>query len=269
MKQESSSVRSTENGAPLDRGSTKQPTRLYQKIAQKLIDELRDGLYAVGDRMPAERDLAKKFGVSRPVVREAMLALEVLGLIEVKVGSGAYVVRLSGREESPGFNVSPFELVEARMLIEGEAAALAASHITDEEIAVLENLVRAIQDENQKADGKEEADKAFHMMIAEATRNVAIAHTVEDLWELRSSSPECALLLEKARTANVRPVVEEHTAIVAALKARNAKVARSAMRHHLEAVVNHLLFAIEEEAVENARNSVAETRKRFTRSAKL
>lgn len=269
MAHTTSGLRSVNNVSMFDSGSDKEPLRLYQKIAKSLMEELRSGQYTVGDRMPAERDLAKKFGVSRPVVREAMLALEVLGLIEVRVGSGAYVMHLSGKQDDPDFNVSPFELVEARMLFEGEAAALAAKHITDEEILELEDLVRAIQDENKKADGKEEADRAFHMAIARATRNAAVERTVEDLWKLRSTSPECALLLEKARTANVRPVIEEHSAIVRALKARDAKKARTAMRNHMEAVINHLLFAIEEQAVEEARNSVAKTRKRYTRSANL
>ena len=269
MEHATSGLRSIGDDSPFDGGSDKQPLRLYQKIAKVLIEELRSGQYAVGDRMPAERDLAKKFGVSRPVVREAMLALEVLGLIDVRVGSGAYVVRLSGKQDDPGFNVSPFELVEARMLFEGEAAALAAAHITDEEIVELENLIQAIQDENKKADGKEEADRAFHMTIARATRNAAVERVVDELWQLRSSSPECALLLKKARTANVRPVVEEHTAVLNALKARDVNEARSAMRDHLGAVINHLLFAIEEQAVEEARNSVAETRKRYSRSASL
>lgn len=268
MDQTDNALRSNDDGSSAGL-SGKQPLRLYQKIAQYLIDELGSGQYAVGDRMPAERDLAKKLGVSRPVVREAVLALEVLGLVEVRVGSGAYVVRLSGSEESPGFNISPFELVEARMLFEGEAAALAAAHITDQEIARLEELVQAIRDENQQPDGKEEADRAFHLAIAAATRNAAIVRTVEELWTLRSTSPACALLLEKARTANVRPVVEEHTAIVGALKARDCSGARSAMRQHLSAVIDHLLFAIEEKAVEEARNSVAETRKRYTQAAKI
>jgi GntR family transcriptional repressor for pyruvate dehydrogenase complex len=246
-----------------------EPSRLYQKIARKLLDELSAGQYQVGDRMPAERDLAKKFGISRPVVREAMLTLEVLGLIEVRVGSGAYVLRLPGDEDHPGFNVSPFELVEARMLFEGEAAALAASHIADQEINELDALVEAIQNENLRPNGKEDADRAFHMTIARATRNAAIERVVEELWTLRSTSPECALLLEKARTANIRPVVEEHTAIVEALRARNPSAARSAMRSHLSAVINHLLFAIEEKALEEAKNSVARTRQRFTSSAKI
>ena len=198
-------------------------SRLYKRVAGALIDELQSGKFAVGDKMPAERDLAVRMKVSRPVVREAMLALEVLGLIEVRLGAGTFVVRLPGETDEPRFSVSPFELLEARLVFEGEAAALAALQITDEEIARLEKLVLAIQEQNEEQIAEQNADMAFHMAIARATRNAAVEKTVEDLWLQRWSSAECNLLLEQARTANVLPVVEEHTAIVEALKSRDPK----------------------------------------------
>ena len=241
-------------------------TRLYKTIVRALLDDLHAGVYAVGDKMPAERDLALRMGVSRPVVREAMLALEVLGLIDVRLGAGTFVLRLPGESDAPKFSVSPFELLEARLLFEGEAAALAAKHITDEEVAQLEDLVEEIQRENCQLDGKEDADLRFHQVIARAARNAAVERTVLDLWTLRSTSPECELLQQKARTANVRPVVEEHTAIVDALRDRDPGAARSAMRAHLDAVLQHLLFAVEEDAVAEARRSVARTRERFQRN---
>lgn len=124
--------------------------RLYKNLARALILELANGKYAVGGRLPAERELAAEHEVSRPTVREAMIALEVQGLIEVRLGSGAYVRRLPGAEDSPGFNVSAFELTEARLVIEGESAALAALHVTDAELDVLDELVCRIADENRR-----------------------------------------------------------------------------------------------------------------------
>ena len=240
--------------------------RLYRRVVKALIAELQSGTYAVGDRMPAERDIAAGMGVSRPVVREAMLAMEVLGLVEARLGAGTFVIRLPGDvDREPEFTVSPFELIEARLLIEGEAAALAARHITDEELRRLEQLVAAIALENADARGGENADQAFHMTIARAGRNSAIVRTVEQLWTLRSTSPECRLLLEQARTANVKPVVAEHRAILAALQQRDPAAARAAMHAHLDAVLQHLLFAVEEQAVAAARRSVAATRARFLR----
>ncbi|MBW8753368.1 MAG: FadR family transcriptional regulator, partial [Sphingomonadales bacterium] len=168
--------------------------RLYQDLARKLIGELAAGNYPVGSRLPAERELAQQYDVSRPTVREAIIALEVQGLVEVRIGSGAYVLRLPGRGDIPGFNVTAFELTEARLLFEGEAAALAASEITAEEIREIEALVEEIARENQNPKGTEKADRAFHLAIARATRNQAVFDTIEHLWDLRAKSPEAALL---------------------------------------------------------------------------
>lgn len=240
--------------------------RLYQDLARALLADLAAGRYAVGDRLPAERELAALHEVSRPTVREAIIALEVQGLVEVRVGSGAYVVRLPGAQEIPGFNISAFELTEARLLVEGECAALAATQITDEELQQLEHLVAQIALENQDPGGTEEADRAFHLAIARATRNTALIEIVERFWNLRSTSPEASLLHEKARSANVKPVVDEHTAVFQALKARDPSAARSAMRVHLSAVLDSLLFATEERAVEEARRAVRAKRERYARA---
>lgn len=237
--------------------------RLYQDLAHKLIAALADGHHPVGSRLPAERELAQQYNVSRPTVREAIIALEVQGLVEVRIGSGAYVLRLPGSEDIAGFNITAFELTEARLLFEGEGAALAATQISAEEIDEIEGLVRAIARENQDPKGTDKADRAFHLAIAKATRNQAVIDAIERLWELRYSSPEAALLHEKARTANVKPVVEEHTAILDALKARDAAAARAAMRTHLAAVLDSLLFATEEKAVKEARRAVEAKRARY------
>lgn len=254
---------------PADSKLAGHSTRLYQRLARQLAEELAAGRYKVGDRLPAERELSAEYKVSRPAVREAMIALEVQGLIEVRVGSGAYVLRLPGEESRPGFNVTAFELMEARLLFEGEAAALAAINICDEELDELDALVVRIARENRRPVATENADYLFHRLIAAATRNTAVLNAVEEMWRLRSTSPECALLLEKARTANIRPVVEEHSAIATALRSRDPVAARAAMRAHLQAVIDHLLFAIEEQALSAARDQVEAKRARFTRAARL
>lgn len=239
--------------------------RLYQDLARRLMDELISGRYAVGDRLPAERELSAQYNVSRPTVREAVIALEVQGLVEVRVGSGAYVKRLPGKEDIPGFNISAFELTEARLLFEGEAAALAATQITEEGLAELTALVEAIERENHNPHGTEKADRAFHLAIARATRNAAVAEAVERLWALRADSPESALLHEKARSANIKPVVEEHSAVLEALRARDPAAARAAMRTHLSSVLDSLLFATEEKAIAAAKRASQARRERYTR----
>ena len=243
--------------------------RLYQQLARKLFDDLVAGKYAVGDRLPAERDLAIEHNVSRPTVREAINALEVQGLVEVRVGSGAYVRKIPGSSESPGFHVTGFELTEARLVIEGEAAALAAAQITDAELDELDALVREIASDNLRDEGSDDADREFHYLIARATRNAAMVNTIEQLWRLRDSSPDIALLLTKARAAKVQPVVEEHRAIALALRSRDPAQARAAMRAHLSAVLDHLLFATEEAAIEQARQAAQSTRQRFAAARKI
>jgi len=240
--------------------------RLYQDLARRLLIELASGAYPVGARLPAERELATRYNVSRPTVREAIIALEVQGLVEVRVGSGAYVLRLPGSEDQPGFNVSAFELTEARLMFEGEAAALAATQVTDEELAEIAGLVDAIARENNDPKGSEQADRAFHLAIARATRNAAILDAVARLWDLRSTSPEAVLLHEKARTANVKPVVDEHTAILDALRARDPSAARAAMRAHLAQVLDSLLFATEERQIAEARKAAQAKRERYARA---
>jgi GntR family hexuronate regulon transcriptional repressor len=241
--------------------------RLYQDLARSLMEELASGRYPVGARLPAERELATTYNVSRPTVREAIIALEVQGLVEVKVGSGAYVRRLPGKEDLPGFNITAFELTEARLLFEGEAAALAATQASEDELDEIEALVEAIARENQQADGTEKSDREFHLAIARATRNTAIFNAIEHLWDLRASSPEAALLHEKARTANIKPVVDEHTAVLVALRARDPAAARAAMRAHLAQVIDSLLFATEERAIEEARRNAQAKRARYSQAA--
>lgn len=238
--------------------------RLYQEVARELVRDLAAGKFPVGSRLPAERDLAQHYDVSRPTIREAMIALEVQGLVEVRVGSGAYVRRLPGESDIPGFNFSAFEITEARLLIEGEAAALAAIQVTDDDLREIEALVREIARENLDPGGTDRADREFHLAIAAATRNGAIYDAVKQLWQLRADSPESALLHAKARNAQIKPVVDEHSAILDALRYRDPQAARAAMRVHLSGALDSLLFATEEQAIEEARRASAAKRQRYS-----
>jgi DNA-binding FadR family transcriptional regulator len=104
--------------------------RLYQKVLEKMLALLDSGEYPIGGRLPPERELAERFGVSRPTIREAIIALETLERVTVKTGSGVYVQEHHTLLDNVYKSVTPFELTEARALIEGEAAALAAKMIT-------------------------------------------------------------------------------------------------------------------------------------------
>lgn len=238
--------------------------RLYQRVAEQLASVIAEGEYPPGSRLPAERKLAERFDVSRPTVREAIIALELAGCVEVRGGSGVYVSAESTNTlSSAEFAVGPFDILEARIHVEGEAAELAAKRITDEEIAEIKDALEAMVQENEQEPICEKADNNFHMLIAKATKNEAIASACAHLWALRDNSPVSARILEKVRQSGSRPRIEEHKHILDALERRDPAGAKAAMREHLSRVIQQLLDATEAEAVEEARRKIAFNRERF------
>lgn len=236
--------------------------RLYERIAAEIRGALATGRYGVGDRLPSERDLAQQYGVSRPTIREAIIALEVDGLVEVRTNSGVYVTALQPTGGKPHeTDVGPFELLEARRIFEAEICGLAAQMMDEEQVTRLNELVDDMESDDLLR--AEAADREFHMEIARATQNSAMEKTVSMLWDTREKSPQYALLTEKARAANVAPRISEHRRIVTALASKNADAAREAMRDHLGRVIANLLEATEVEAIEKARAEVDAKRRRY------
>jgi GntR family hexuronate regulon transcriptional repressor len=243
--------------------------KLYQNVADAIISRIRDGVYLLGRRLPSERDLAEEMHVSRPTIREAMIALEIRGLVVARHGSGIYVAEtLPTETNETELDIGPFELIEARRLFEGEAAALAASTISDVETAKLENYVRQMEGNRDSAVG-EQADCDFHVAIAEATRNTAIANVIENLWELRYKSPLCIDIFRRGRVAGVRQPVDDHRDILGALIDHDPKAAREAMHAHLDNVFQSVLDATEMDALQRTRTEIAAKREEFERRAKL
>jgi GntR family transcriptional repressor for pyruvate dehydrogenase complex len=245
--------------------------RLYLQIAARLAAEITAGQYQMGDRLPAERELAAKLGVSRATIREAFIALETRGLVEVRMGSGVYAVAMPTTSNLPiPMDIDPFELSEARLLFEGEVAAQAATQITAAGLAQLDALLAEMASENVRGHG-EDADRRFHQAIADATCNSAMSAVIDSLWSIRLNSPKCVQLFERSRKRGTKPVVAEHRAIVNALRARDPAAARLAMRAHLQQVLNYLLHATEKEALNQAQSRIEAQRRRFapaTRSAR-
>ncbi|MFC6634377.1 FadR/GntR family transcriptional regulator [Microbulbifer taiwanensis] len=241
-----------------------QGARLYQQVAEQLAAAIAAGDYPPGTRLPAERKLAERFEVSRPTVREAIIALEIAGCVEVKGGSGVYVVDAeAGSFAATDSDIGPFEILQARIMFEGEAAGLAARQMSDEEIAELEEILQEMIAENATESKAEVADEKFHLHIARGTHNDAVVSVCEHLWQLRNSSTVSARILEKVRQVGSKPRIEEHLRILNAIKQRDADAARGAMRDHLQRVVQQLLDATEAEALEAARRQVSAARERF------
>ncbi|UIJ47303.1 FadR family transcriptional regulator [Sphingomonas cannabina] len=236
--------------------------KLYRAVCDSVLSWIRQGRHPKGDRLPTERELAELHGVSRTTVREAMVALEMAGVVEIRKGSGIYVVGLDRVwAPLPELDIGAFELIEARRLFEGEAAALAAVSISDTFLAELERLLEAMHDpDSLKA---EAADREFHLTIARATGNSVIQRTVESLWDMRDRSPLARNILTRARHCGFNSRISEHEEILAALRRRDSRAARKTMRSHLERVIDHLLQVTENDAVEAAREQSAELRNRL------
>lgn len=240
--------------------------KLYQQAAAAIAGLIQRGDYRPGQRIPSERELAEEHKVSRPTIREALIALEVTGLIRSRHGSGIFVVDDPPTDAlSLSLDIGAFELTEARRLFEGETAALAALSIGDEELARLEALIADMDRENQEKVSGEHADRAFHLVIARATGNSAIVGVIESLWDARYSSRLCAEMLERARNVGVQPRIDEHLVILEALRRRDPAAARTAMRDHLARVIDGLLQATEIDTMERARAEVAGKRNELAR----
>jgi GntR family hexuronate regulon transcriptional repressor len=239
--------------------------KLYQQVASTVMASIKSGKYKPGERLPSERDLAAAFKVSRPTIREAMISLEIRGLAESRHGSGIYVTDTPPAQEGGDLDIGAFELTEARRLFEGEAAALAATTISEERLDELERIVAEMVDENARRQQDWTADRRFHVAIARATRNTAIATVIENLLDMRHKSPLCVYMLERARRVGVQPRVSEHRRILDALRKHDPKAARSAMRDHLARVIEDLLAATEPDALEGAAAKPNRRRQHYSR----
>ena len=241
-------------------------SRLYDRVAKGVAAKIADGEFAVGERLPSERELALAYGVSRPTVREAVFALELDGLVEVRKGVGVFAVAKSPRDgEAAVTDIGPFELLEARRAFEGEACAVAASRIRDSDVDDLEKLLHEI-DYDEDVLVAEDADRRFHIRIAEITGNSAMHAVVEMLWEARDRSPQYRFLTDKAHEARVVPREDDHAKILDALRSRDPARARAAMRSHITRVVDALLKATEVHELEKAKARVDAQRRKLAGS---
>jgi GntR family transcriptional repressor for pyruvate dehydrogenase complex len=241
--------------------------RLYKRVADELRADILAGRYPAGQRLPAERELAELFNVSRPTIRESIIALELQGLVEVRVGAGVFVLEPSAAPRTgPDLTIGPFELTEARRLIESETAALAATVIDDEQLERLGAIIDRMEEENRLEIQGESADRQFHVAIAESTGNSALVAVIDDLWEIRETSPMVMKMMEKVRSKGIKPVIDDHRQILAALRRRDPAAARAAMKSHLTRVIDGLLRATETEALQKVQTEIAARRQRFRRS---
>ncbi len=214
-----------------------EPRRLYRQIADQIAALIRRGEFKPGSRLPPERDLAKQLGVSRPSVREALIALEVEGFVEVRIGSGVYVTsadsRRAGKAALPP-DSGPFELIEARRLVESECAAQAARHASAAQLRRMRAALASMRTDGRRNVVPLEGDQRFHECVADASGNSALAMLVRTLWAQRTGPLFLRLEHHFDTPALWRAAIAEHQAILTAIESRNPGAARAAMRRHLD-----------------------------------
>lgn len=229
--------------------------RMFWQIVEKIEALIDSGEYPPGSRLLPERMLAETFDVSRPTIREAIIALEVRQRVEVKTSSGVYVLENPNIQQTDT-KVSAFELTQARALVEGEAAALAAGTITSDELKQLESTLIAMEQGIEP----EKADRNFHLIISKATRNNAVLLTIERLWQLRDSEPEIISAYKNVCDGGDTDRLEEHRNIYLALLKGDAVEARTAMHLHFNRLINNLFAVSEAKALEEVRRQSSQTR---------
>lgn len=242
-----------------------QNRRLYQQIADQLSELIESGEYPVGSYLPAERQLSQMFGVSRTSLREALIALEVQGLVKVRVGDGVMVTRTTthspnpakqevreGTSEAgweldpelgialPDFNIEvpPFSLLQTRLLIEPETAALAAVNGSEEQLAGIRQALEQNIEDNDSGSTTHPGDRLLHIRIAEASGNPAYALMIRYLLGHKYGVMFQRLQEHYTSDDMAHRSEQEHKAFVEAICARDAEASRSAMRAHLNSVIS-------------------------------
>jgi GntR family transcriptional repressor for pyruvate dehydrogenase complex len=214
--------------------------RLYEQIVAQIEARILSGELQPGDKLPAERELAEQFGVSRTAIREAMKALTQRGLVEIYPGRGTFVTHSTSVAVRHSIDLlvkighedGITDLVEVREILEPEIAALAAIRSTEENIAIMQDAIDAMDHAMDNPDTYIEADLDFHLALAQGSDNVLIPVLIDTLVEL--------LREHRIQAANVEGGLERgqphHKKLLEAIKRRDPDAARASMRAHLEQI---------------------------------
>lgn len=211
-----------------------EPRRLYRQVADQLRKLIGSGEYAVGDRLPTERELADQLGVSRPTVREALIALEVEGRIRIRVGSGIYVT-----DQPPAVALvaetdeGPFELLRAREFVEAAIAAEAALHVKPADVELLDEVLLRMEGMRHPARETIALDREFHTTVAGILGNAVLVRFIGELFDQRMNPYFERLSVYFENSDSWRTATQEHRAVRDAIAAGDSAGAKAAMQHHL------------------------------------
>ena len=223
------------------------PKRISDQVFEQLKELIFKGQLKPGDQLMTERELAQSMGVSRPTVREALNKLVAMGLLEHRQGQGTFVNSpADDADKNPlaavinGHDVSLQDLLEVRLGLECNAVALAARRATEEDLQeLIKSLAQMIEEIKSGKEGLgSNADLSFHMAIAYATRNLVQIHIMRSFYDLLFFGIKENLQHLYSDPSNLDRVIEQHQAIVEAVRKRDPEAATAAMRKHITFVID-------------------------------
>ncbi|WP_062228548.1 FadR/GntR family transcriptional regulator [Aureimonas frigidaquae] len=209
-----------------------EPRRLYQQIADQIRDLIAERALETGGRLPPERDLAQQLGVSRPSLREALIALEIEGTVEIRMGSGIYYLGAAASRTRPHGD-SPIEIMEARIAIETAAIPLACARSDSAGIARLDAILAAMSRDIAEGRSPLDNDRLFHMEITGLSGNAVMTRLVGELFEARFSPLSAQFREHFDSHQGWRAAYDEHARIVEALRSRDSLRASGELAAHL------------------------------------
>jgi GntR family transcriptional repressor for pyruvate dehydrogenase complex len=220
--------------------------RLYQQIADQVRALIQRGDYPAGSRLPPERDLAQQLGVSRPSLREALIALEIQGSVEIRMGSGVYVcvarpTLRSGLQIAMG--ESPAELMQARSAVEGAVASLACANLTPEGLARVQAAIDAMREDIAAGRDVLDHDREFHVAIAAMSGNSVLTSLVGTLFDERRSPLASHMRNRLEGQPTWHAALAEHEQILRCLSLRDPLAAEAAMRAHIRAAADRWVIS--------------------------
>ncbi|WP_170328347.1 FCD domain-containing protein [Ruegeria arenilitoris] len=222
-----------------------QPEKLSIAVVKQIEMLILRGILRPGERLPAERELADRLGVSRPSLREAISNLQDQGLLTAKAGSGIYVAEVLGSAFSPALvrlfgshEEAVFDYLSFRKDLEGLAAERAARLGSDSDLKVVQAIFNKMQAAHERNASEDEAqlDAQFHMAIIEASHNVVMLHMMRSMYELLQQGVfyNRQIMFQQQTTRGA--ILDQHRAINTALQARDPEGARDAIHRHLSFV---------------------------------
>ncbi|HET9758874.1 MAG TPA: FCD domain-containing protein [Nocardioidaceae bacterium] len=210
--------------------------RLYEQVAQQILEWVRENDLHVGDRLPPERELATRLGVSRATVSQALVAMEVVGVVAVRHGDGAVLVESSGTSKVVDAlrrhaQQLP-DIIEAREALESKLAALAAVRRTDDDLARIDAALEVMAKDIAAGGRGVEGDELFHAAVTTAGHSALLQRLMGEISELVKETRIESL----SQPERPRESLEGHRRIAAAIRDRDAAAATEAMRDHVERV---------------------------------